>query len=70
MKSMVFLVIFAVLFSDIFVSAADLPFLSFVKKTNTPLSCPEGTSDCGGVACCTPGKCCHLNIWNYYYCCS
>jgi len=74
MKNLIFLVIFAVLVSNVFVSAEN-SFLSLGKKVQAPsASCSEGTSLCGGAVCCAEGKCCHgkiydLHSYDYYYCC-
>jgi len=66
MKNLIFLAIFAVLVSNIFVSANN-SFLSLVNKKVQ--DCPAGTSLCGDTDCCKPGKCCSIHVRDFHYCC-
>ncbi len=65
MKNLIFIVIFAVLVSNVFVSANN-SFLSLISKKVQ--DCPAGTNPCGDT-CCKYGKCCTIHVRDFHYCC-
>ena len=69
MKTLLFLVFVAVLFSNALVSA-DNSFLRLSKEKAAPMKdCPAETTLCGGTLCCEQ-SCCFMPVIEYYYCCT
>jgi len=69
MKTLIFLVIFAVLFSNAFASA-DNSFLRISQRKPAPLKeCPAGQEQCGLNNCCYINYCCFTPVYHEPYCC-